>query len=487
MLHFNFFFLFSSVYWIIFEIKSLQGTIEIISISNTVNDCAFHAFFSVDPYRLDRTSAFDHMKMKISTMNLFAKKNDDHLVDLEKINEQQIFTRVYIGLLFLILSLFIIYYAFIVQVTVTVTMNKPSIEEFEQAKHSHSDTLRCPSSRIAIDYQSFARIVHTTHQICSSEFISTDFTDFLYDLTRNPMDLSAKDFRMQAVYMFHVLRELCSLSQSLLNATIDQFMRTQLIATEMLSRQRFEAEIHKKFDALLFSISAAFRLNLNIFRTFVQGNQLQTSSASNWRFHILDESDWSNVQTLPITYNQKNCSCATSYRCFEPAKIFRGENIIFDLVGIQVGCTPLEALLASTFILFFNQTFVNELIDVLTDQNDKMQKMAFLPLKALNNSMPSRFKDTEIIEKVINESFIELWNISANYSDYYHENQPYQCVYTYVTHNDALFITSTVLGLYGGLTVTLHFIVPHLITLIIRIKTLFCKQTIAINAVVPFT
>ena len=137
-----------------------------------------------------------------------------------------------------------------------MTIKKPSIEEFERVKYSHSDTLRCPSSRIAIDYQSFAQIVHTTHQICSSEFISMDFTDFLYEFTRNPMDLSVKDFRMQAVYMFHVLRELCSLSQSSLNATIDKFMRTQLIATEVLSRQRFEAEIQKKFDALLYSISA---------------------------------------------------------------------------------------------------------------------------------------------------------------------------------------------------------------------------------------
>ena len=131
---------------------------------------------------------------------------------------------------------------------------------------------------------------------------------------------------------------------------------------------------------------------MNLFRTFVQGNQLQTVSTSNWKFHIIDESDESNVQTLPITYDQESCSCATSHRCFEPSKLFLGKNETFDIVGMQVGCTPLEALLASTFLEFFNQTFVNNLNDILIDQNHDMEK-AFLPLKALNNSLPSRFKE----------------------------------------------------------------------------------------------
>lgn len=208
---------------------------------------------------------FARIKIKIKTFNSFADKNDDNINDIDKINKQRLFTRIYVVLLFARLLTFIIFYGFIIEDTPTVTVNNPSITQFQQIQYLYSNTPCCSSSHIAINYESFARINYTIHQICSSELISTTFTEFLYHFTQYSIELDVKDFRMQAVYLFHVLRTLCSLSESSLDVAINQFMFTQLISTEVLSRQQFELETKERFDALRHSISTTFILNLNLF------------------------------------------------------------------------------------------------------------------------------------------------------------------------------------------------------------------------------
>jgi hypothetical protein len=110
-----------------------------------------------------------------------------------------------------------------------------------------------------------------------------------------------------------------------------------------------------------------------------------------------------------------------------------------------VGCTPFEALLASTLNAFFSQTFVDYLIDVLIIQSlDKTPE--FIALKALYSSIPSRFYENDLVETLVIDSFIELWSTTADYSIYYHEeSKPNQCDHSYTTQNEVVFVISTLL------------------------------------------
>jgi hypothetical protein len=51
--------------------------------------------------------------------------------------------------------------------------------------------------------------------------------------------------------------------------------------------------------------------------------------------------------------------------------------------------------------------------------------------------------------------FVETWQNTSSYSDYFSICAPLTCRYTYSQRNDANYILTTFLGLYGGLIVGL--------------------------------
>jgi hypothetical protein len=61
---------------------------------------------------------------------------------------------------------------------------------------------------------------------------------------------------------------------------------------------------------------------------------------------------------------------------------------------------------------------------------------------------------------------IEQWNFSRMHEGYYNECQPAECVYSYETRNDVVYIIVTVFGLIGGLITILKLIIPRLIKII---------------------
>lgn len=123
-------------------------------------------------------------------------------------------------------------------------------------------------------------------------------------------------------------------------------------------------------------------------------------------------------------------------------------------IGIVFGCLPIDGLRQSTLECLYNSTCLQQLADFMnmTDMPD-----------ALNRSVSSRVYpvSTTTIGKLIDEFFVETWQNSSNYSNYYSSCSPSSCEYSYAARNSFLYILTTLLGLYGGLTVGLKFIVWH--------------------------
>jgi hypothetical protein len=81
----------------------------------------------------------------------------------------------------------------------------------------------------------------------------------------------------------------------------------------------------------------------------------------------------------------------------------------------------------------------------------------------LDISLYTRFTPTSsiLIGTLIDELFIETWQNTSNYSDYFSVCVPSTCRYTYMERNTAIYMLTTFLGLYGGLTIGLKFLVWH--------------------------
>lgn len=126
------------------------------------------------------------------------------------------------------------------------------------------------------------------------------------------------------------------------------------------------------------------------------------------------------------------------------------------LAGWKVACWPLESLLLSTLDSFYNQTVLNAVVAYVNASTGTDR------FRALHSSPNDRFARNATIESLVDELFVDRWNRRWNYSAYYSNCQPRFCRYNVNERAQALYIITTLLGLYGGLSVVLRLLVPHL-------------------------
>ncbi|CAF0902185.1 unnamed protein product [Adineta steineri] len=73
------------------------------------------------------------------------------------------------------------------------------------------------------------------------------------------------------------------------------------------------------------------------------------------------------------------------------------------------------------------------------------------------------------IGSLLSEMFIESWSNSTNYSSYFAQCQPSSCSYTIPQRNSLLETITRIVGLIGGLSVSLRILVPFLVMICVGI------------------
>ncbi|CAF4415992.1 unnamed protein product, partial [Adineta steineri] len=113
-------------------------------------------------------------------------------------------------------------------------------------------------------------------------------------------------------------------------------------------------------------------------------------------------------------------------------------------------CLPLNSFLQSTFECLYNQSCINIISSYVN--------ASIIP-RILNNTN-SRFNSNLLTSDIVEEMFIESWSINISYKAFFQQCQPTSCSYKLIDRYNLLYVVTTILGLYGGLTVLLKIIVP---------------------------
>ena len=79
------------------------------------------------------------------------------------------------------------------------------------------------------------------------------------------------------------------------------------------------------------------------------------------------------------------------------------------------------------------------------------------------NINETKFSPNTVIEKLMNELFIDDSFILSSFSNYYKKCAPVFCTYTFTQTGSALFVVTTILGLIGGLSVILRFCIFYMV------------------------
>ncbi|CAF1269244.1 unnamed protein product [Adineta ricciae] len=396
--------------------------------------------------------------IRIRQLNLYRKKLNNEPSDVILIHRQQKATRFYLIIFCLSMIIILVFISFSTQVH-SETVSSPRESTFELLKIQYSSTISCPCSQVAIPYSQFLFVnVSAYHQICSSYFISSTFlkriwgTDTVGDYI---LYLDAKVLSAQ----LRTLSSLCTLAKNAIDQKIDIFYSQRLITIEPFTRLSFQTQVNSMIENFISQSPVDFRQTLSHIIGVLRTNQLQNTFLTNWALTKSNAANDSMLSTRSRAYNESGqmCSCATSSTCTRST--FQTGLIINKTVdGIVMGCLPIYGLRFSSLRCFYNSTCLKSLTDFIgiTDV-----------LKPLNDSIETRFNPIPLssIGTLIDELFIEIWKNSSNYSSYYSTCAPLACRYSYTERNSPLYMITTILGLYGGLTVGLKSVIWYVLLL----------------------
>ncbi len=162
-------------------------------------------------------------------------------------------TRLYTLLLMTGVLILVFYESISTQIQ-SVTVDKPSLNEYERLYTQYSSTLVCPCTTLSVSYSSIISIQPRYHQVCSSDFVKNDAW-LLYNNGEMMNNFFALDFRVIGMGMFRILQTLCQVSKTAVINEFTVFNDTLFVSTQVLSYDTFNIQtstLIRQFEEQVF-------------------------------------------------------------------------------------------------------------------------------------------------------------------------------------------------------------------------------------------
>ena len=367
---------------------------------------------------------FERIRNFLYRLNLF---DDDPTVDGTVVEKQRFATRIYLSFMCTLLLLIGIV-TLTMERSLTGYVSSPTEPAFRHLSSAYSSTLQCPCRDIAILYQSFAHIHPQFHQVCSSAFVTDEWI----------RSISTDLEHLEMSFFWQIIAGFCRLSQTAVNATIDQFHVTALISTIAVAEDPLRIETRAAFDAVLSSSRSLFFRNLIAIQRATAGNQFVSALATNFDAQLI----LVDQQLQPNFFSRisGNCSCLNLEGCPRSS-----------VEGLVSDCLMINAALQSSLQCYFNQTCLSHLHPALASSINRLNP---------DNNHQSNVNST--IEDLLNRFLLDGLSIEVDFAVYYQNCQPYYCSYNYRRRFDYEYAVTTIIGIFSGLNVVLRLLCPRI-------------------------
>lgn len=267
---------------------------------------------------------------------------------------------------------------------------------------------------------------------------------------------------------------LCEISTQSVKNSIDQFLSSSFVTSQLLSERSFHARLNSLVKQCQSDVPLTFNQHLALIRSINDGNAIMLTYQTNYEYIYASSSTQGRIiETQAILYDN-NCSCALHQSCTTQANfIATYPSIILPVKGLKMGCTPSDSFHASTLECFYDSTCV-DLIRYYVNYTNPTESIS------INGS---RFTTNTTIAQLINDLFTETWKTTINYSSYFHQCAPSTCSYTYTQKLNSLYTLTVLLGLQGGLSTILDWICPKMVKMIFKIYQRRIRRRNAIQPV----
>ena len=362
-------------------------------------------------------------------------------------------TRIYV-LLFIVTFLLILLFSSLSLQSSISTVQSPTESTFERLHQLYgSRSLSCRCSQSSISYNTFLNVSADYHQVCSSAFIS--FNWWALVASRGDEIISLLDQPLLSNY-FRMLSSFCTLSNQTVQNAINSFESNTFVSVEALTPDAFNSQVESLLNALIEQTPLIFVRSLDYITGTFRSDQLEHLFLSNWIRAFTTANETYVLASFPVSYNNDTCTCATylSAACWWQLVFILSNQTKITLPGLLGGCLPVDGLRLSTLECLFDPhclTSIGLLINTTTTPS--------IP-EPLNVNLATRFPShSTTVDEMIDQLFVEEWINASNYSAYYQACSPRTCHYTHMKHDTAVHLITSLLALYGGVTLCLRLLV----------------------------
>ncbi|UJR17988.1 hypothetical protein I4U23_004889 [Adineta vaga] len=427
--------------------------------------------------RISTIQRFKRLLKSIRYFNLFRSDKKNAI----SLSLQLIYTRVYL-ILFTICLIILIFYNSIIDRTRTIVTSNPNLEDYQQLLKLYPDNVNCPCTQITIPYAQIITELNVTsfHQVCTTSLLGN-----MVQLGRFSGSTTVSDglkFDSWRYSFLNGLTILCSLSQNYVKNNIEMLLSSTMLAYQTIPRNIFHQQINTTITRFQNELPITFNQTLELIRATNHDNALIAFFPSNWNIFVADDNI--SFLTSPVIYNltdmNTTCSCATERSCTMPVILYDFEsNMYVNLPeGVVYSCTLVEIILHSSLFCFYSKTCVLRYRQLSAQPPLRPTYFDQITANIFNSSL-TRFAMNDTIETMVSSMFIESWSSNTSYENFFETCSPSQCISTYRYRFDIIEIFTIFLSIYAGLALILRFLIPHLFTIINKIRN--CNRVQPLN------
>ncbi|UJR38720.1 hypothetical protein I4U23_031385 [Adineta vaga] len=399
------------------------------------------------------------IKELFRTLNLLSS---DQPVDEFQERTEIISTRVYI--VALVIS-FIIYVIYTSQASIlkVVDIQSPTYIEYTELYKNYPQSLICLCENVGIRYDRFMNVSIRFHQVCESDFVTDTY--FLYLIKTS---LSVPQLTGESLFRF--IATWCRSANSSVITDRARFSATQFIANKVLHIDFFNEQTRSLINLFIISTTRNFIRTLFMINQMIYSNALFSATLSESSFDVSSVNATLRLRTLIHLYGGRRCSCQFTTACSISSQEYLG-SLQYHIPGLRVGCYMSEATLQSTLQCYYNQSCID-------DVHRRLKSTMLFNVTSLNSNLDSQFNVTSSISNIFNQMMIENWTYTSSHESFYNQCKPSLCNFFYEDQYSIFDIITGFIGLVGGLTIILKFLIPLIIT---RLRRRFQIQEQRIN------
>ena len=394
------------------------------------------------------------LKKTFLELNVFEQNGTNE----QQVQLQRYATRMYIFIILISVSMLTLYTSLLIR-DYRGTVAEPIESQYLQLSELYPHSLSCPCTSLSNNYSTFLTIQCEYHHVCSSDLVSSSWMTYVGDVYGVVID-NPTAYSLNADIQFYVLMKFCQHTRQIIDDALKDFLQTQFVSSSVIPRSLFEYQMFSIIENWNKTTLNRYVQTLELIRGTTQGNQL-TNGFSNMAYNTDDNSRETTIKAM--VYG--NCSCSFSRLCRSPVGIapynqsvsFNAE-LLSRLSTFFVGCYPIEALLASTLECFYHQSCMLELDHLLP--RPRGSSFNFSSLNA------SRNRPDETVESMVNRMMVDRWSSNLSFSAYFQACAPLSCVFEYKRRNDYLTIITTIIGIFGGLSLAYKLVIVIILRLI---------------------